>query len=94
LQLARELLWFVLWLFLLVLIARIVVSWTQVLARDFRPHGVVLVIFEFVYSVTDPFLKPLQRVIPPVRIGNIGFDVAFLVLFIAVSVLMSVVRPV
>ena len=44
----------VLWLFLLTLIARVVIDLLQVFARDFRPSGLVLVLFEAVYTVTDP----------------------------------------
>ena len=58
-------------LYLLVLLARIVVDWVQVLARDYRPRGPMLVLFEVVYTLTDPPLRALRRVIPPLRIGQV-----------------------
>ena len=81
----------VLWLFLLTLVARVVIELLQAFARDFRPSGLVLVLFEVVYTVTDPPLKALRRVIPPLRIGAVAFDLAILVLFIGVNVLITVV---
>jgi YggT family protein len=84
----------VLWLFLIALFARVVISLLQIFARDFRPTGFVLVLFEAVFSVTDPPLLALRRVIPPIRIGGASFDLAILVLFIGVNVLMTIVNVV
>ncbi|HUW17022.1 MAG TPA: YggT family protein [Actinomycetes bacterium] len=72
-------------LYLLVLLARIVVDWVQVLARDYRPRGPMLVLFEVVYTLTDPPLRALRRVIPPLRIGQVAIDLGFLVLFLAIQ---------
>jgi YggT family protein len=76
---------FVLNLFFAALICRLVLDWIQVLARDWRPHGPVLFFAEAVYTVTDPPLKFLRRVIPPLSLGGIRLDMAFLVLILAVS---------
>jgi YggT family protein len=80
-----------LWLFLLTLIARVVIDLLQIFARDFRPSGLVLVLFEAVFTVTDPPLRVLRRVIPPVRIGAVAFDLAILVLFIGTQILIAIV---
>ena len=80
-----------LWLFLLTLIARVVIDLLQIFARDFRPSGLVLVLFEVVFTVTDPPLRALRRVIPPIRIGAVAFDLAILVLFIRTQVLIAIV---
>jgi YggT family protein len=80
-----------LWLFLLTLIARVVIDLLQIFARDFRPSGLVLVLFEVVFTITDPPLKALRRVIPPIRIGAVAFDLAILVLFIGTQVLIAIV---
>ncbi|MGB7982472.1 MAG: YggT family protein [Candidatus Nanopelagicales bacterium] len=77
------------WLFLLLLIARMIIGLIMVFARDFRPSGPLVVIFEFVMSVTDPPLKALRRVIPPLRIGQVALDLAFLVLFILLQVVLG-----
>ena len=81
----------VLWLFLLALVARVVMELLQAFARDFRPTGFVLLVFELIYTVTDPPLKALRKVIPPLRIGAVAFDLAILVLFIAVNLLITLV---
>ncbi|MGV1003659.1 MAG: YggT family protein [Candidatus Nanopelagicales bacterium] len=87
-----EVLGFAIWLYLLLLIARMVIGLVVAFARDFQPRGLVLVAFESVFSVTDPPLKALRRVIPPLRLGQISLDLAFLVLFILLQVLLRVIQ--
>jgi YggT family protein len=89
----KEVLVYVLELCLLLLIVRMVISWIQVFARDWRPHGVVLLIAEPVFTVTDPPLKLLRRYIPPLRLGTVAMDLSFMVLFILVLILLQVVVP-
>ncbi len=80
----------VLWLYIIVLIARIVVDYVLMFARDWRPRGIVLVAVEFIFTITDPPLKLLRRFIPPLRIGSVSLDLAFLVLFILLQVLLAI----
>ena len=56
--------------FFFLLIARLVLDYVQMFARSWRPTGVVLVLAEVIYTITDPPLKALRRVIPPLRIGG------------------------
>lgn len=81
----------VLWLYFIVLIIRLVADWIQVFARDWQPHGALLVVLEAVYTVTDPPLRAIRRVIPPLRIGSIALDLAFIVLIILVQIAIAVV---
>lgn len=74
------------------LVLRIVLDVVQSFARSWRPQGLVLVIASAVYTLTDPALRWLRSKIPPVNVGGIGLDVAFLVLFLAVVILKSVAR--
>jgi YggT family protein len=80
----------VLQIFLFVLFARMILSWVPVLVRDWQPRGPMLVAAEIIYSVTDPPLRLLRKVLRPVRIGNVMLDLAFIGLFILVSILMRV----
>ncbi|GEN79230.1 YggT family protein [Actinotalea fermentans] len=80
----------VVWVFLLLLFVRLVFDWIQVFARDWRPRGVVLVVAEAVYTVTDPPLKAIRRVIRPVTIGMVRIDIAFMVLVFGCWVLLAV----
>ncbi|CAM3188391.1 YGGT family protein [Arthrobacter ulcerisalmonis] len=79
-------------LFFVALIIRLVFDWVQMFARQWRPRGVALVTAHTVYSITDPPLNLLRRLIPPLRLGGITLDLGFLVLFIAVSILMGITR--
>ena len=85
----RQILYYIVFIFFIVLIARLVFDWIRVFARDWTPRGVVLVIAETVYSVTDPPLKALRRVLPPLTIGQVQIDLAFIVIFLIVSLLLS-----
>ncbi|WP_067795834.1 YggT family protein [Actinomadura formosensis] len=84
----------VLYLFLLFLIGRLVLEVVQSFARQWKPSGVVLVIAEVTYTVTDPPLKLLRRFIPPVRLGNVALDLSFTVLILVVWVLIIFVRSI
>ncbi|MDP9437100.1 MAG: YggT family protein [Actinomycetota bacterium] len=81
---------FVLYVFLVLLIFRIVMEYVFLLARSYRPSGLVAVGLELTYTVTDPPLKALRRVIPPLRLGSVQLDLGFLVLFFAVQILIGV----
>lgn len=84
-------LYFALLVFLILLIFRLVMEYVFMLARSYRPAGIVAVALELCYTVTDPPLKALRRVIPPLRVGRVSIDLSFIVLFIAVQILMGVV---
>ncbi len=72
------------------LLARIALSWVFAFARDWQPHGFSALLVESVYVVTDPLIKPVRRVLPPLTLGMIRIDVAFLVVFFAVIILRGV----
>jgi YggT family protein len=82
----------VLWIFLLVLFARMILSWVPVLVRDWEPRGPMLIFAEIIYSITYPPLRALRKVLRPVRVGNMMLDLAFIGLAILVSILMQVNR--
>ena len=75
-----------LWLFFVLLIARLVIDYIQMFARSWRPTGVLLVAAEVIYTITDPPLKALRRLIPPLRLGSINLDLSFLVLVVLVQI--------
>lgn len=86
-----SLLYLVLAIVQFLLLVRIVFDVVQSFARAWRPKGIVLVVASAVYTVTDPTLRWLRSKIPPLNLGGIGLDVAFLVLFVVVVLLKSVV---
>ncbi len=89
----RTVLTYVLWFYLLLLIARMIISWIQAFSRDWHPTGIILVIAEVVYTATDPPLRLLRRYIPTVRLGTVALDLSFMVLFLVILVLVDAVVP-
>jgi YggT family protein len=79
----------VLWLYFVVLLARFVIDLVQMLSKNWRPTGIVLLISEFVFTITDPPLNLLRRIIPPLKIGGVTLDLSFLVLIILLQVAIS-----
>lgn len=74
---------FVLWLYILVIFARIVLSYVMVLSRDWKPKGAVLVLTETVFTVTDPPIKALRKVVPKIQLGNVQLDLSVMILVFA-----------
>ncbi|GAA1335785.1 MULTISPECIES: YggT family protein [Saccharothrix] len=85
--------YYVLFAFWLLLTARVVVELVRSFAREWRPAGGVAVALETVYTVTDPPVRLLRRLIPTVRIGGIGLDLSIIVLLLVVIILMRVADP-
>jgi YggT family protein len=92
-QVLRVVLTYVLTIYLVLLIGRMIFGWIQVFAREWRPTGIVLVLAEAIFTVTDPPLKFLRRFIPPLRLGMVAMDLSFMVLFIVVLILLEVAVP-
>lgn len=88
----RDVIVWVLNIFLLLMFVRFIVDLVLSLSREWRPSGALIVLFEITYSVTDPPLKALRRVIPTLRMGRFALDLSFIILFIGVQVLIGVVR--
>jgi len=90
-QLVGLILWYLLWAYLAVLMIRAVLSFIPLFVRDWQPRGIVLVMAEFVYTLTDPPLRFMRKIIPPVRIGSTSWDLGFLVLFLGLSFLQRLI---
>ena len=92
-QYLREVLTYLLTIYLVVLIGRMIFSWVQAFAREWHPTGILLVIAESIFTITDPPLRLLRRFIPTLRLGMVALDLSFLVLFIVILILLEVVVP-
>ena len=75
-----EILCYLLGLYALVLIVRVVLSWFPI-----NPNGIGATVAGFIYLVTDPVLVPLRRVMPALRIGSVGLDLAPMALFFLIT---------
>ena len=91
-NIVKEVAFYLLSVYLVLLIARMIFGWIQAYARSWSPSGVLLVVAEGVYSATDPPLRFLRRYIPSVRLGSVALDLSFMLLFLVVYVLWQVAR--
>ena len=84
-------LFWLLQVYMLIPLERVLLSWVPVVSRGWTPRGIVLVLVESVYFVTDPPLKLLRSFIKPMRMGAVSLDLGVLVLFLIIYLLRSVV---
>ncbi|GLZ42159.1 YggT family protein [Actinokineospora sp. NBRC 105648] len=85
--------YWVLFAFWLLLTARVVVELVRTFAREWRPAGGVAVTLETIYTVTDPPVRLVRRLIPTIRIGGVGLDLSIMVLLLVVFILMRLAYP-
>mgnify|MGYP006279370021 CR=1 FL=1 len=74
-------------IYILVLILRLVFDYITMFARSWRPRGMVLLLAESLYAITDPPLNGIRRVVPPLRFGGVSLDLGFLILIFGISIL-------
>lgn len=82
----------ILFVYIVFLLARLVLEYIPMFNREWRPRGATLVIAEIVYTVTDPPIKLIRRVVPPLRIGGIAIDFGFAIVMFVCFLLLSVTR--
>jgi YggT family protein len=82
----------VLGIFIALLFIRFIVDWIQVFARSWVPRGPVLVVLEGVYTTTDPPIKALRKVLPPIRLGGMALDLSFIAVLLICYILLSLNR--
>jgi len=87
----RIVLTYVLTIYLLVLIGRLIFDMLQAYSRSWSPSGLLAMVAEIIYTATDPPLKFLRRYIRPVRLGSVALDLSYTVLFLVIIVLLWVV---
>lgn len=77
-------------IYVLVLLVRLVFDYITMFARSWRPKGPVLLLAEALYTLTDPPLNAIRKVIPPLRLGGVAIDFGFLILIFGVSILRNI----
>jgi YggT family protein len=84
---ALDILCIVLTIYTIVLFVRVIVSWAFLFG--FRPpySGPVRTVLDLLEDVTEPVLRPLRAMIPPVRAGGVGLDLSMIVAFVILAVL-------
>lgn len=74
-------------LFILLLIVRMILDWVSLAGRS--PYWTVRA-RALAHAGTEPVLAPVRRVLPPIRAGGIGIDLAFTVVFIAALIIRGI----
>lgn len=82
---------YLLWVYWLLLLARLILELVGSFARDWRPKGVVVIIVETIFTLTDPPIKLLRRVIPPLNIGAVRLDLSLMITLILVLIARQIV---
>lgn len=90
----RQIVVYLLEAFFILLLFRLVMEYIFMFARSYRPKGVMVVVLEVTYSATDPPLKVIRRVVPPLRLGGVQLDLGFIILLIVIQILIRVVATV
>ncbi len=74
--------------------ARFIFDWIQALNRSWRPQGGVVILAELSYTITDPPIKAVRRVVKPLRIGAVQLDLAWTIVLIVVYILMIITQSI
>ncbi len=72
--------------YLIAIFGRIILSWFPI-----SPDSPFASVFSFLYSITEPVLGPIRRVLPPMGMGGMGLDLSPLIVFFGISLLLRVV---
>lgn len=82
-------------LYMLAVIIRIIIEMVQAFSKHFDPPTWFTLAAEPVFVITDPPVKALRKLIPPLRMGGgVGLDVSVLVLFFALAIVQSLIQGV
>jgi YggT family protein len=81
---------YALYVYLILVLARLVIDWTRQFARKWRPGGAAAVGVELVYIATDPPIRLLRRLVPPLQLGTVSLDLSVIILLIVLIALHQV----
>ncbi|MCH7788004.1 MAG: YggT family protein [Acidobacteria bacterium] len=73
-----------LWAYFIAIVARVLLSWIPI-----SPNGFMAMVAGYLYTLTDPVLTPVRRLLPPVRAGNTAIDLSAMVVLFGGSILLS-----
>ncbi|GAC55881.1 hypothetical protein GOHSU_02_00240 [Gordonia hirsuta DSM 44140 = NBRC 16056] len=85
-------LYLILFLYWVLLLARLVAEFVQSLSRHWRPRGFVVVVMEVIFTLTDPPLKALRRILKPVDLGAVRLDLSLFLVLIVVTIGMRIAQ--
>ena len=74
----------------LILFIRILLSWFPPPGRP----GILRTGYNLIYDLTEPVLRPVRGLLPPIRAGAMGLDMSPILVFIVILVVQQAVcRP-
>lgn len=73
--------------YIVVLLARIILTWFPI-----NPWSKMARVERWLGAVTDPVLRPVRRILPPVRVGSMGLDLSPIVVFFGLEIIITVIR--
>ena len=82
---------FLLLLLQLLLVARALLDWSVALAGPSMAGSFRYRATSVVTALTEPILAPVRRLVPPLRVGGMAFDLAFIIVFLAVVLLRALI---
>ena len=71
-------------LYLVALFGRIILSWFPI-----SPDSAIASIYGFLYTITEPVLGPVRRMIPPIGGGGMAFDLSPIIVLIVLQVVLA-----
>ena len=74
-------------LYIFVLFIRIIATWFPI-----NPWSKAARVLRVIAAITDPVLVPVRRLLPPLRVGGTSLDLSPLIIFIALQILLTVLR--
>ena len=82
LQVAMAIVSYAIMLYMMALFARFILDLIPMFSRDWRPQGLGLVFAEFIFTITDPPLKFVRKLVKPIRLGAVQLDLSFMIVMI------------
>jgi YggT family protein len=70
----------------LILLAKVILSWVVLFGARLPSGGPLRAAIDLIDDVTEPVLRPLRGLIPPVRMGAVGLDLSIILLFVILVV--------
>jgi YggT family protein len=83
----------VLAVFVVLLWLRLILDWVRALRPGWRPAGALLVIAELCFTITDPPIRMVRRVVKPIALGGARIDFSWSIVLLVTLVLLYVVGP-
>lgn len=71
----------------IILFIRVLVSWAYLFGLRPPISGPFRTALDLLEDVTEPALRPLRALIPPIRAGGVGLDLSIIIAFVILAVL-------